>query len=654
MFNHQMKSRSHLLFLSLVAFIMLGIIWYISIILGLLMTLLLLAAIFQTIQQERRNENEIKQHIASLSDHVEDVGEEVLLDMPIGMIIYNDDYYVEWMNPHMNHFFETDMIGKPLEDISDQLIPAINENKENVTFKYGDYGFQVIIRKDDRLLYVLDRTEQLEIETLYDNEHTILAIIYLDNYDELTRNMDDTLKSQLNSKVTSALNEWSRRFGLYLKRTSQEQFLAVGTNAILTELEESKFAILDEVRELDTMQNVPLTISIGIGYGNTSLPELGVMAHSSLNLALGRGGDQVAIKDETGKARFYGGKTNPMEKSTMVRARVISHALTGLIKASDHVFIMGHQVPDMDAIGSAIGILHIARANGKSGYIVIDSKDVHTGVYRLLDAVKEDEDLWPYFVEPKDAHERITQNSLIVVVDTHRPSMVVDESLLSKTDYKVVIDHHRRAEDFIDNPTLVYMEPYASSTSELVTELFEYQPKDKKLSILEASALLAGIVVDTKSFTLRTGSRTFAAASYLRSKGADTVLVQKFLKEDFESYIHRSRLIETAEVYEETIAIAKAAPGHTFGSVLIAQTADTLLTMSGISASFVISEREDGKIGISARSLGKINVQVIMEKLGGGGHLTNAATQIEGTTVDEVEQKLKTIIDEYIEGRNET
>lgn len=654
MFNNQIKSRLHLLCLSLVAFIMLGIIWYVSIILGLVMTLLLSVAIYLAIKQEKKNENEIKQHIASLSHHVEDVGEEVLLDMPIGMIIFNDDYDVEWMNPHMHQYFETDMIGKSLEDISDKLIPAINENQDDVTFKYEDHGFQAIIRKEERLLYVIDRTDQLKIETLYNNEHTVLAIIYLDNYDELTRNMDDTLKSQLNSKVTSVLNEWSRQFGLYLKRTSQEQFLAVGTNAILAELEESKFAILDEVREIDTMQNVPLTISIGIGYGHPSLPELGVMAHSSLNLALGRGGDQVAIKDETGKARFYGGKTNPMEKSTMVRARVISHALTGLVKASDYVFIMGHQVPDMDAIGSAIGILHIARANGRKGYIVIDPEDVHTGVYRLLDAIKEDEDLWSYFVTPKDAHEKITQNSLIVVVDTHRPSMVADESLLSKTDYKVVIDHHRRAEDFIDNPTLVYMEPYASSTSELVTELFEYQPKDKKLSILEASALLAGIVVDTKSFTLRTGSRTFAAASYLRSKGADTVLVQKFLKEDFESYIHRSRLIETAEIYRETIAIAKAVPGQTFGSVLIAQTADTLLTMSDISASFVISEREDGKIGVSARSLGKINVQVIMEKLGGGGHLTNAATQIEHTTVDEVEKQLKIIIDEYIEGRNES
>src|SRR5699024_10253229 len=348
-------------------------------------------------------------------------------------------------------------------------------------------------------------------------------------------------------------------------------------------------------------QNLPLTISIGIGYGHNELPVLGELAQSSLDLALGRGGDQVAIKDETGKVRFYGGKTNPMEKRTRVRARVISHALKELVKASDNVLIMGHQAPDMDAIGSAIGILNIAKANDVEGYIVFDPEDVDISVKRLIETIRQDDELWARFVEPEEADELITNRSLIVVVDAHKPSMLIHPRLLNKTDFKVVIDHHRRGEDFVDNPTLVYMEPYASSTAELVTELLEYQPETLKLKMLEATALLAGIIVDTKSFTLRTGSRTFDAASYLRSKGADTILVQQFMKEDMDIYIKRSKLIEKTEIYKDVLAIATADDGDVFSPVLIAQTADTLLSMTGVEASFVISERKDGKIGVSAR-----------------------------------------------------
>lgn len=270
-----------------------------------------------------------------------------------------------------------------------------------------------------------------------------------------------------------------------------------------------------------------------------------------------------------------------------------------------------------------------------------------------MSAIQEEEELWEQFISPEEALDRVTKNTLVVVVDTHKPIMVADERLLSKTEHVVVIDHHRRAEEFIEKPTLVYMEPYASSTAELVTELLDYQPKKLRLSTLEASALLAGIIVDTKSFTLRTGSRTFDAASNLRSKGADTVLVQRFMKEDLDTYVKRAHLIEHTDIYREGIAISAGEKGQVFGPVVIAQAADTLLTMDGVSASFVISEREDGRIGISARSLGQVNVQVIMERMNGGGHLTNAATQISDTTVDAAKKELQLIIDEYVEGRKE-
>ncbi|MBP1971031.1 c-di-AMP phosphodiesterase-like protein [Virgibacillus natechei] len=644
---------SHLWVIYSLSIILLVVIWYFQWELGIIMTVFLAASIFYSIRKEKVLINEAEEYISVLSHRVKKVGDEALLEMPLGIVLYNDDYTVEWVNPYMNKFSgEKDtVIGDSLNTFSEKLIPMIKENKDDMWIEINDYEFKTRIKRDERLLYLFDRTEQSKLQMLYHNEKTVIAIIFLDNYEEITQNMDDKTKSQLNSQVTSLLNNWSTENGLYLKRTSQERFLAVGTKQILQNLEKVKFDILDQVREVNGEQNNPVTLSIGVGSGDAELTTLGELAQSSLDLALGRGGDQVAIKDEAGKVRFYGGKTNPMEKRTRVRARVISHALMELVKVSDNVIIMGHKAPDMDSLGAAIGILNIAKTNGVDGYIVFDPEDIDTGVSRLIDEIKKDDSLWDHFIDPEEAEEITGGRSLVVVVDTHRPSMVANETLLQKTEYKVVIDHHRRGEEFIDNPTLVYMEPYASSTAELVTELLEYQPKNLKLKILEATALLAGIIIDTKSFSLRTGSRTFDAASYLRSKGADNILVQKFMKEDLNVYVKRSKLIERAEVYRDSIAISKAGPGKTYGHILIAQAADTLLTMSGITASFVISERDDGKIGISARSLGEVNVQIIMEKMNGGGHLTNAATQIEDTNLDDAENLLKDIINEYMEGR---
>src|SRR5690625_719479 len=619
------------------------------------MTILLGVSLWYTFETEKKRYEETQRYISSLSYRVKRAGEEALLEMPIGIILYSEDFEVEWSNPFMNQFTEDETyVGKSLQELSEQLIPNIKEDKEDVWISIEQFYFQVTVKKEERLLYFFDRTKQKKIERKYDDEQTVIGVIILDNYEEVTRNMEDAVKSELNSTITSTLNHWAQQYGLYLKRTSQERFLAVGTNDILEELEETRFNILDKVRELENEkgENNPVTLSMGIGYGEADLPALGELAQSSLDLALGRGGDQVAIKSYEGKVRFYGGKTNPMEKRTRVRARVISHALRDLVKASDNVIIMGHKTPDMDSIGASLGVLNIAQANEVDGFIVFDSEDLNSGISRMIKAIQE-EDVWESFITSEEAEEQITSKSLIVIVDTHKPSLVANERLLKYTDYKVVIDHHRRSEDFIDDPTLVYMEPYASSTCELVTELLEYQPSTLKLSRLEATCMLAGIIVDTKSFTLRTGSRTFDAASYLRARGADTVLVQTFMKEDFEQYLERSNLIKRAKVYRDSIAIAVADEGEIIDHILIAQAADTLLTMNGINASFVISERDDGRIGISARSLGDVNVQIIMEQMEGGGHLTNAATQLEDTSIHEAEKLLKETLRQYFEGRDE-
>ena len=624
--------------------------WILSIV-GVILAAIPFTFIFIFSQREKR---EIEEYIATLSYRVKKVGEEALMEMPIGIILINDDYYIEWANPFISSCFSEDkLIGRSLYDVAESLVPLIKQEVETEVITMYDRKFRVILKREEKLLYFLDITEQAVMERLYEEERTVIALIYLDNYDDVTQGIDDATRSNLNNSVTAILNKWAQDNGVFLKRVSSDRLVAVFNEQILHELEKGKFIILDEVRDETAKQNIALTLSIGVGSGVSSLPELGALAQSSLDLALGRGGDQVAIKQQNGKVKFFGGKSNPVEKRTRVRARVISHALKELVIESEKVFIMGHKSPDMDAIGASIGILKVVQANDREGYIVVDLQDIDMGVSRLMDEIRKNEGLFSRFISPEQAMEIATDDSLLVIVDTHKPSMVIEERLLDKIDHVVVIDHHRRGEEFINHPLLVYMEPYASSTAELVTELLEYQPKKGKIEMLEATALLAGIIVDTKSFTLRTGSRTFDAASYLRSRGADTVLVQKFLKEDLQTYIQRAKLIENVTYAHDGLAIAKGNENETYHQVFIAQAADTLLTMEGIRASFVISRRSENVIGISARSLGEINVQIIMEILGGGGHLTNAATQLTGVSVDEAEQQLAMAIEEYMEGRKQ-
>ncbi|MGG3803840.1 DHH family phosphoesterase [Metabacillus fastidiosus] len=622
-------------------------------IIGVIGIIILSIVLYFLKQADLKIKSMMEDYISTLSYRLKKVGEEALMEMPIGIILFNENYSIEWTNPFISAIFgENSLVGQSLYNVADSLVPLIKQEVNTETITLHERKFKIIIKREERLLYFFDVTEQIEIEKQYEDERTVLGLIFLDNYDEITQGMDDQSRSTINNEITSLLNKWAKDFDIYLKRVSSERFLAVLNENILTELEKSKFLILDEVREKAMIQNVSLTLSIGVGCGVSSLSELGDLAQSSLDLALGRGGDQVAIKQTNGKVKFFGGKTNPIEKRTRVRARVISHALREIIIESDKVIIMGHRFPDMDAIGSALGILKVAQVNGKEGFIIINPDELDSGIERLIFELKQHSELWSWFITPDEANEIMTNDSLLIVLDTHKPSLVIDERLLSKSENVIVIDHHRRGEEFIQDPLLVYMEPYASSTAELVTELLEYQPKQLKMNVIEATALLAGIIVDTKSFTLRTGSRTFDAASYLRAKGADTVLVQKLMKENIENYVQRAKLIQKAVIYKAGIAIA-AADYHAveyFEQVTIAQASDTLLTMNGVEASFVIAMKAEAVIGISARSLGDINVQLIMEALGGGGHLTNAATQLHNTTLEEAEKRLKNAIEEYLEG----
>jgi c-di-AMP phosphodiesterase-like protein len=596
---------------------------------------------------------DLEQYIYALSYRVNKAGEEAVSKLPVGIILYNEEKKIQWANPWVISTIEEQCIGESITKIADELSEAIDGEQNEISIQIGENVFRAMLRREERLIYFFDITEEIRVNKLYKKEQTVIAIIYLDNYDEVTQGMEDQIRSRLMSLVTSALNNWSKEYGVFLRRTSSDRFIAVFHQEVLANLEETKFDLLDEVREATGREKTPITLSIGVGSGQGTLQELGVLAQSSLDLALGRGGDQVAIKRKNGKVRFYGGKSNAVEKRTRVRARVISHAIRDFILESDCVMIMGHKNPDMDAVGSAIGVLKLAQLNGKDGYIILDSTNVTRDVRKLMEEVGKHHSLGAHFITPDEALEKVKRNTLLVVVDTHKPSLVIEPRILGKTDRVIVLDHHRRGEEFIDDAVLVYMEPYASSTAELVTELLEYQPKQSKLDILEATALLAGIIVDTKSFALRTGSRTFDAASFLRTQGADTGLVQKLLEQDLEQYIKRSRLIETAYMYRNGVVIAKGDQDEACSQVLIAQAADTLLSMSGVVASFVISHRKDRTVSISARSLGDVNVQIIMEMLNGGGHLTNAATQLEDMEIDEAEKLLLEKINQYFEGGKE-
>lgn len=614
-------------------------------------------AAYYTVKVELLTYVETEKHIQTLSYRMEDVGKEAFLEMPFGILIMNDEMTVEWANPFMLRVLQQEsLVGYELEMISEELSILVNQDQKNETvIAINDRKYHIYYKEEEKLFYFFDITKQVQIEKQYMADRTVLAILFIDNYDELTSGMDDQAKSVTNTMMTSIINEWAAQYDIFVKRIASDRYMAVLNESILSELEQKRFSILDVIRERTLMQkNLSLTLSIGIGAGSQSLVELGQLAQSGLDLVLGRGGDQVAIKQSNGKIRFYGGKTNPVEKRTRVRARVISHALSDLIQDSDRVFVMGHKNPDMDSIGASVGVRKMVAMNGIEGFVVVNFDEVRGSVDRLMTELEQKTDFYDRFITPDEALSKITPKSLVVIVDTHKPSMVIDSRILNRTDKVVVIDHHRRGEEFINNPTLVYMEPYASSTAELVTELLEYQPQNEKLLPLEATALLSGIIVDTKSFTLRTGARTFEAASYLRTFGADTVLIQRLLKEDVETYVARSKIIQTVEFPFAGIAVANGEDSKVYDSVLIAQTADILLTMKDVGASFVIAHRNDGLIGISARSLGEVNVQLVMEKLGGGGHLTNAATQMEAQSIDEVKKYLYEAINEVVEGSKES
>ncbi|MDE3335423.1 MULTISPECIES: DHH family phosphoesterase [Lactobacillus] len=596
-------------------------------------------------------------YAANLSYRIKRGEQEAMIKMPLGIMLYDKDRQIQWINPYLQMYLhDKDIIGSSISSVDKELAKYIDDaiksnSKQNKIIKWGDRKFEMVVQDDLGVVYLLDITRYANIEEKYKQERLAIGLIFIDNYDELSQAMGDQNLTNMSSYVQTTLSKYAGQFNSYLKRIDEDHFILLTHMHDLAKMEDNKFSILDKVRTESSRKNMPLTLSIGIAFGSESLNEIADQAQSNLDLALGRGGDQVVVKQLGHEARFYGGKSNPMEKRTRVRARMVSQALVELFKGVDHVFVQGHRNPDLDAIGSAIGIVKIARIHGVKASVVLDVDHVNYDVGRLIakmQAAGIDKDV---FISPKDALEAATDESLLVLTDHSKYSITYDPELYKRLKNRlIIIDHHRRGEEFPENPMLVYIEPYASSTCELVTEMIEYQPQGGEgvLTDLEASAMLAGITVDSKEFSLRTGTRTFDAASYLRSIGADTQVVSELLKENIDNYLQRSHLVSTIDMIEPNMALLMGEDNKIYDPIITAQAADTALSLEHVDASFALTRRSKDVIGISARSMGNVNVQVIMEKLGGGGHLSNAATQIKGVTVEEAKDKLLAAINEYL------
>ena len=484
-----------------------------------------------------------------------------------------------------------------------------------------------------------DVTGMEELKDRYNSEKPCVAKIQVDNYDQLIDSSGEALKLELSSEIDKIIRKWAARINASVSRVKSSNYVVWFEQQYLDRLVANKFDLLDEVRNLETGADFPASLSMGVGVGGKSLTQTEEYANAALDLALGRGGDQAVVKRNI-KIEYYGGKLQTVEKSNKGKSRIVGHALKQLIEQSRKIFIMGHRYPDMDSFGAALGIMRLCTLWEKEAFIIID--DFNDSLQAIFKQAKESENY--KFISSEKAEAAAQADDLVIVVDTHRPSMVQCREVLDICEKIVVIDHHRKVEEFIENPVLAYMESYASSTSELVTEILQYMTTKKVLVKLEAEALLAGMTVDTNGFAVKTGVRTFEAAAWLRRQGADPTEVKRFFQEDFYNIRLKSTAISEARIYEGGFAVTTCQQVMTDAQLICAQVADQLLTVKGVKASFVVGRNDEMKTVISARSLGEINVQVIMEKFGGGGHLTTAAAQVDAS-IDETAEKIINILE---------
>lgn len=623
-----------------------------------------LAIVGYTYYANRKRKSEISETLQDLTLTVDSAAKTSLINSPFPLIIMETDGNIIWKSSKFNSEFMDVDINSYMNDLSIELRSDIEsrEDKKNrdivrqITIGnriYKIIGRYVDFKNKDRdkkgkkeymiILHFIDDTENVKLQKEYKDSKSCVGIIMVDNYEETIRGLDASEKPIVTAEIDKKMYDWASLTNGVLIKSDRDRYVYLFEQRYLETLKEDKFSILDKIKEIDTKEKVQFTLSIAVSNEGLTDKQKYESAQGAMDVVLGRGGDQAVIR-ENEIYKFFGGRAEEVEKRTKVKARVVAHALENLIKESKKVMIMGHNNPDMDSIGSCMGIYRLAKTLDTNAYIV-SSEDV-PALKAFNKELEKDSEYEDVIINKEVAMENVDEDTLLVVVDTHKVNYVDAPELLKEVKKIVIVDHHRRSADYIENATLMFQEVYASSAAELVTELLQYAETKINLKTIEAESLYAGIMMDTKNFTFKTGVRTFEAAAYLRRCGVDIIRVKKWFQSDLKSFNTIADIVKRADIVNTTIAISIYDKTSKEASLICAKAADELLTISDITASFVLGNTGE-KICISGRSIGDINVQVILEKLGGGGHITLAGAQVEGMTIEETKQELINRINEY-------
>ena len=630
--------------------------------------LLLLAYTYYT---DQKRKSELSETLQDLTLTVDTAAKTSLINSPFPLIIMENDGNVIWKSSKFTTEFANIDINTYIDDISLDIKDAIKKDNEKDSKKeivkqvrIGEKDYKVIAKyvkynknknKEKKskkeymiILYFIDDSENMKLQKEYKDSKSCIAIIMIDNYEETIQRLESEEKPQATAEIDKCIYEWANETNGVLLKIEKDRYVYFFEQRYLEKVKEDKFSVLDKIKEININDKTQFTLSIAVSNEGSTDKEKYKSAQTAMDIVLGRGGDQAVIR-ENEIYKFFGGRAQEVEKRTKVKARVVAHALENLIQNSQKVMIMGHTNPDMDAIGSCMGIYRLAKSLGKDAYIIYN-KNV-TQIESFLKSIEKDSEYEDIMINKEVAIENINEETLLVIVDTNKINYVEAPELLDKTEKIVVIDHHRRSTDYIEKATLIFQEVYASSTAELVTELLQYVDVKVDLREREAESLYAGIMMDTKNFTFKTGVRTFEAAAYLRRCGVDIIRVKKWFQSDLKSFNKIADVVKKAQIVNDTIAISIYDKKAKDVSLICAKAADELLTISDITASFVIGNLGD-RVCISGRSIGDINVQIILEKLGGGGHITLAGAQVEGMTIEETKQELINRINEYFSERD--
>ncbi len=613
-----------------------------------------------------KRKSEISEHLQDLTLTVDSAAKNTLINSPLPLIILETDGNVIWKSSKFVTEFANIDINNYIDDLTITMKQEIEKSEGKKTrtvekqIKIGKKTYKILgefvksksnRKKSDEymiIIYFMDETANIKLQKEYENSQICVGIINVDNYEETMQRVENERKPEVIAKIEKSIYEWANETNGIIIKPERDTYVYVFEYRYLEKIKENKFSILDTIKDVASEENLQLTLSIAISTEGETEKEKYKSALATVDIILGRGGDQAAIR-ENGKYQFFGGRAEEVEKRTKVKARVVAHALEKLIKEAENVIIMGHTNPDIDALGAGLGIYRLSTVLEKKAYIVTNKEA--KAISGLMENIQKNDIYQGVIISKEEAREIVNENTLIVVVDTHKKNYVEDSELLEKTNKIVIIDHHRRSADYINNSILTFQEVYASSAAELVTELIQYVETKCELKLLEAEALYAGIMVDTKNFTFKTGVRTFEAAAYLRKLGVDIIKIKKWFQSDMDDYNKIAEVVRNSVMINESIAVSIYNGQEKDTNLICAKSADELLTIGNITASFVLGKVGE-KVIISGRSIGDINVQVILEKLGGGGHITLAGAQIDGKTIEEVKEELIQKINEYFEENN--